>query len=128
MRTQEMMLAMKGAKFLLRTHAANVSTSASTSLVVNAFEMPSKAQSYDGHGTLWALMLGGNITTAHASLSVAYLPPSTAATHFESLLPGRGQGWTAVLPANVRLSGSSATLTLGLLRGCAMVRVRSPLG
>jgi len=81
-----MMSAMRGAKYLLMTHAVNVSGSGSgsgsggggggsgsASLVANAFEMPSKTGVYSGVATLWPLMLGGNATSA--TLQVAYLPP-----------------------------------------------------
>ena len=59
--------AIVGAKWLLKPHAAT----ASAPVVVNAFEMPGAP----GSATLWAVMLGGNATTA--SLSLRYLPPGT---------------------------------------------------
>ena len=62
--------AIVGAKWLLKPHAATV-TSAPSKAVVNAFEMPGAP----GSATLWAVMLGGNETTA--SLSLRYLPPGT---------------------------------------------------
>ena len=67
--------AIVGAKWLLKPHAATVTSVTSAPLpptVVNAFEMPGAP----GSATLWAVMLGGNETTT-ASLSLRYLPPGT---------------------------------------------------
>ena len=109
---------MRGAKWLLKAHAANIraaaetitnatttsngntnreggsnqvgntmedeetSAAAHTKLVVNVFELPHAPEK----ATLWAIMLGGDITSA--TLSTAYLPESGAAGATSSLVSG----------------------------------------
>ena len=120
-------IALRGAKWLLKPHAVNVTaaSSPSSTLVANVFELPHAP----GLATLWAVMLGGGDGVTTATLSVGYLPPASAgnALTFEVLRPGEGSAWS-VLPASAVVmgedAGTTAKLTVPLKRGCAMVRVK----
>ena len=138
------MNAIKGAKYLFKTHAVTVraADNKNATLVANAFEMPTTSPSsssekgeggapfgvgYTGYGTLWPVMLGGGgSTTSSATLDVAYLPPSTTASSFEVMLPSTDHSWKALPAANVTLDakGAKATLKIPLFHGCALVRVK----
>jgi hypothetical protein len=69
---------LRGAKWLLKAHAVNVTGGPA---VANVFELPHSP----GQAGLWALMLGGNQTGA--SLSVAYLHADIGPGSFEVLHP-----------------------------------------
>lgn len=117
----QMMRSMVGAKWLLKAHAVNVTGGPARA---NAFEMPTAP----GSATLWAVMLGGNQTTAE--LSVGYLPETelgvAEATKFEVLHPGASDGWTPLLfggGGGGVGEAREAQLKVPLVQGCAMVRV-----
>ena len=111
-----MMSSLIGAKWLLKGHAVNVTGGPA---VANAFETP---QAGVGSAALWAVMLGGNQTTA--TLSVAYLPAGSGSVKFEVLHPGPSVDWTPLPGSEVRKGDEvSAVLTVPLAQGCAMVRV-----
>ena len=71
--------AMRGAKWLLKPHALNVS--AGGSVLANAFELPHAP----GKASLWVLALGGNQSSAE--LSVAHLAAGVSSAGFEVLHP-----------------------------------------
>eukprot|EP01050_Picozoa_sp_SAG11_P011459 SAG11_NODE_1214_length_5503_cov_5.844560_2_plen_791_part_00 len=113
--------ALRGAKYLLRPHAINVTKPA----LANVYELPHAP----GLATLWSVMLGGNQSSA--VLSVAFLPTATTvgatapgANRFEVMHPG-AHDWKPLPPTAAHLvhGGGAAKLTVPLERGCALVRL-----